>query len=225
MERELLIFITIMAGVTVGIWIAYLVYLLFFRKAPEQGNQIVYVDKPVPTPIVTPVAVTSTEPTQVKGVTRMDILADMRQVNDPTLEILDRFDCPRQPSSLKYKSKTFAFLYGTDLGIILIALLPEETSARLAKECPEFGKSTFPKGKDWYQLPIAESFTKEFINEILIASFNFAKAPKPPAIKKPTAKKPVIKKEPTEKKAPAQKPAAKKKPVKKPVASKPAPKK
>ena len=163
-------------------------------------------------------------------ISRQEIVENMRTITDPDLEILDRFKNARQPSSFKWKGKTFIMMYGTDMGIIMTLKIPHDLADRLASRHPEICRASFPAGKNWYTLPIDGAFKdKESVYRLIHASLEFIKLPPPPPVKKPKVAKPKASKVNPDGTPVAKKPAAKKPKAegaaKKPAAKKPAAKK
>jgi len=184
MEIETILIAAIVAlgGLGVGYWIIR-EFLYPDRKIAVRIKECNCTTRPKPQ--VIPQVV-------IQQITRQEIVEEFRRIKDTSLEIVDRFDNPRLPSSLKHKGKTFASMFGTDMGIILVAKLPQDVADVLAKNHRDFGPSSFPKGKNWYALPIGSSFkNKADVIDVLLASYEFIKNP-PAKVKSP--KKPKTKK-------------------------------
>jgi len=113
-------------------------------------------------------------------ITRPEIVNDWLNSGDEELTILDRFKNPRQPSSFKVKDKTFAMIYGTDMGLLMITQIPVELAHELSRRHPEIARASFPVGKNWYQLPIDGAFpSKQAVYDVMVASREFVKNKKP----------------------------------------------
>jgi len=109
-------------------------------------------------------------------ITRDEMVERFSRIDDSSLEIVDRFDNPRLPSSFKWRNKTFVNLFGTDKGIILVAKLPEEKAAYIKQAHPSLCPASFPKGKNWYSLLIDDTFkSKEDVMRIIYAGYDFIK--------------------------------------------------
>ena len=110
-------------------------------------------------------------------ITRREIAADIRAMDDPNITVVERYKQPQLPVSIKYKGKAFAMLHGTDMGIIMTVKLDSEYADNLTKKHPELVRARFPKGPSWYLLPIDGAFAdKESVYRVLMAARAFTEA-------------------------------------------------
>jgi len=73
-----------------------------------------------------------------------------------------------QPVSLKWHGKTYAMLYGTDHGIILIIKLADDYAAHLKTVHPEICRAHFPTAANWYYIHVDKSFhSKDCIFKVI----------------------------------------------------------
>ncbi|MCL2821574.1 MAG: bacteriohemerythrin [Firmicutes bacterium] len=95
---------------------------------------------------------------------------------DTNINIAQRPKQLQLPMSLKYGKKTFALLYGTEEGVLMILNLDNDVAEHLAQTHPEICRASFPAGKNWYYLPVDGAFTcKEEVYRVLDSSMEFIK--------------------------------------------------
>lgn len=130
------------------------------------------------------------------SITRKEIGEDMRALKIANLDVVERYKSPQLPASLKYNDETYAMLYASDDGVIMVTQLSDEYAEELGKRHPEIRHAKFPKGPHWYVVPIDGAFTdKESVYRVLEYARNFVEAKrlapkKPRAPRKPTGNKP-----------------------------------
>ena len=107
-------------------------------------------------------------------ITRKEIAQEALNQENPNIQVIERPKSPHLPMSLKYKDKTYAMLHGTDTGVIMIILLPNDYADKIAVRYPELCRAKFPKGNNWYYLPIDGAFKdKETVFNILSIAKEF----------------------------------------------------
>jgi|GEM_PF-4904621 len=119
------------------------------------------------------------------SLSRMEIADETRRANIPGVEVIERYDKPAAPTSLKINGKTYAMLHGTDMGISMTVKIPDAYAHELCKRHGRVMTAKFPKGLNWYHVSIDESFeNKEAVYRILnnamqyIANMPISAAPK-----------------------------------------------
>jgi len=101
-------------------------------------------------------------------VTRKEIAADIIALGNPDLTVSERPQQPQLPMSLKYKGKTYAMLFGTDAGVLMIVRIDDVYADILSIKHPEICRSKFPKGRNWYFIPVDGAFkNKEEVYRVL----------------------------------------------------------
>jgi len=107
------------------------------------------------------------------AITRREIIADTRAIGNEDIAVLERAE-PQMPVSLKYKGKTYAILYGTDRGVMMVVKLSDGFADRLAVKHPEIRRAKFPAGANWYYVPVDGAFDgKEAVYTVLNASYGY----------------------------------------------------
>ena len=110
------------------------------------------------------------------SITRQDISA-FAMNQDPEFITLKEKPDPQFPYSLKWKNKTFHMLYGTDKGVIMIARLREQDAKGLSKR-HNIQPSKFPRGKNWFVIPIDNTFTnREQVTDITLMAIDYIQNP------------------------------------------------
>jgi len=110
------------------------------------------------------------------GLRREDLSAYALGLGDKDLTVVERPLAAQMPTSLKYKGKTYAMMYGTEVGVCMIMKLSNEYAHELKQVHEGVGKVKFPAGPNWYYVPIDSSFTAEAAHSVLNNSINFVKA-------------------------------------------------
>jgi|GEM_PF-2221995 len=129
-------------------------------------------------------------------ISRKEIGEDMRALNVANLEVIERYKSPQLPASLKYNEETYAMLYASDEGVIMVTQLSDEYAEELGKRHPEIRHAKFPKGPNWYVVPVDGAFEdKESVYRVLEYARAFVEEKrlmpkKPRAARKPTGNKP-----------------------------------
>jgi len=107
------------------------------------------------------------------SITCKEIIADTLALSDKNITLLERAE-PQMPVSLKYKNKTYAILYGTDRGVMMVVKLSDIFADRLAVRHPEIRRAKFPAGANWYYIPVDGAFDgKESVYKVLNASYGY----------------------------------------------------
>jgi len=107
-------------------------------------------------------------------ITRQEIATEMRRLENPDIEVIERPQQPQLPWSLKFKGKTYAMLHGTEAGVLMIVRIANEYADLLIYKHPELCRAKFPKGANWYQLPIDGAFAnKDAVYRVLNAARGF----------------------------------------------------
>jgi len=110
------------------------------------------------------------------SITRKEIADYILTLNNPDITIVERPRQPQLPMSLKYKGKTFAMLHGTDEGVLMIVRLSDDDAETLAPAHPEVCRASFPKGPNWYCVPVDGTFSdKESVCTVLANAYSFVK--------------------------------------------------
>jgi len=108
--------------------------------------------------------------------TREEIVERTRALKNENLVAIEK-DEPQFPYSLKWKTKTFALLYGTDKGVLMIIRIPEDYAAKLGK-VHEVTPAKFPKGRFWQVIPLGKTFKdKTEVYDILDKAREFVSNP------------------------------------------------
>ncbi|MCL2556240.1 MAG: hypothetical protein FWE03_04395 [Firmicutes bacterium] len=106
--------------------------------------------------------------------TRIEIADETKRANISGVEVVERYDKPAAPTSLKINGKTYAMLHGTDMGISMTVKIPDAYAHELCRKHKRVQTAKFPKGANWYHVPIDESFeTKEQVYRILNNSMQY----------------------------------------------------
>jgi len=106
-------------------------------------------------------------------ITRKEIVADTIALENPHITVLERVE-PQMPVSLKYKGKSYAILYGTDKGVMMVVKLSDAFADKLAVKHPEIRRAKFPAGANWYYVPVDGAFeSKEAVYTVLNASYGY----------------------------------------------------
>jgi len=109
--------------------------------------------------------------------TRREIADALRAKGDPDIKIVERPDQPQLPMSLKYKTKTFAMLHGTDSGVLMIVRIWDDYARQLLAVHPKLRRAHFPRGRNWYYVPIDGTFqNKEAVYRVLSNAETFVKS-------------------------------------------------
>ena len=197
--------IGILVGLVIGsivFWVLVLLLRIFLRwrdarrraqlvKEQERENRIAEREyyarqaEPEPIPASTFVAPIPPPPPPVVPAkhiySRAEMIEDTLALNDENITVSQRPDQPQLPVSLKYKKKTYAMLYASDGGILIIARLPQTFADMVMRVHPATKKAVFPKGPYWFSIPIDETFqSKAEIHEILDSARGFIQNPPPP---------------------------------------------
>ena len=105
--------------------------------------------------------------------TRKEIAENAKETGGRAVTVVERADS-QLPMSLKYGAKTFAMLYGTDAGIVMVVRIPAEYADEFVKEHPAIRPAKFPR--KWYQIPIDGTFKdKESVFRVLAYAANYVK--------------------------------------------------
>ena len=109
-------------------------------------------------------------------ITRKEIIEDTKEIGNPDITIIER-PAPQVPVSLKYKGKTYALLYGTDMGVIMVVKLYDEYADSLAVRHPQIRRGKFPAGANWYYVPVDGAFKdKKAVYDVLNTAYEFVLA-------------------------------------------------
>jgi len=110
-------------------------------------------------------------------ITRKEIVVDTRALENSNITVKEREDEPQMPVSLKYKGKTYAMLYGTDKGVMMVVKLSDTYVDKIATKHPEIRRAKFPIGTNWYYVPIDGAFeSKEAVYTMLNMSYAYVLA-------------------------------------------------
>jgi len=108
------------------------------------------------------------------SISRREIAADIRALGNPDIAVIERPNKPQQPMSLKYKDTTYAMLYGIEKGVLMTIRLSDKYAEELTHINPEVRRASFPKGPNWYNVPVDGAFRdKESVYEVLTNSLLF----------------------------------------------------
>jgi len=106
--------------------------------------------------------------------TRREIMDYTGKDDNPDITVIDRPMEPQLPVSLKYKDKTYAMMYGTEVGIFMIIKLDNAYAKELIAMHSGVTKAKFPAGPNWYSVPLSGIFnTKEKAYALLERSLKF----------------------------------------------------
>ncbi|MCL2370275.1 MAG: hypothetical protein FWC80_03505 [Firmicutes bacterium] len=109
--------------------------------------------------------------------TRREIVEDTKAIASKDITIVEKPLEPQMPVSLKHKTKTYAILYGTDKGVMMVAKLYDAYADRLAVRHPQIRRAKFPAGANWYYIPVDGAFdSKKSVYAVLNASYDFVLA-------------------------------------------------
>ena len=110
-------------------------------------------------------------------ITRKEIIEDTKAIGNASVTVVERGTEPHLPVSLKYKDKTYAMLYGTDAGVIMVAKLSDAYADKLAVRHPRVCRVKFPAGANWYYVPVDGAFDcKKSVYTVLNAAYAFVLA-------------------------------------------------
>jgi len=115
-------------------------------------------------------------PTKAKfAITRQDIVDWIKTLEETDITVKKRTQDPQMPYSLRWKDKTFALAYGTEVGVLLIVRI-QDTYAKDLAEIHRVDRSTFPKGPSWWAIPLDHTWTsKEMVLNLLESSITYVK--------------------------------------------------
>ena len=106
-------------------------------------------------------------------ITRKEIIEDTRSLGNPDIGIFERAE-PQMPASLKHKGKTYAILYGTDRGVMMVVKLSDAYADKLSVKHPQIRRAKFPAGANWYYVPVDGAFeSKDAVYAVLNVSYGF----------------------------------------------------
>jgi len=105
-------------------------------------------------------------------ITREEIAEDTRQKKEAGVSVVERPKRPYLPSSLKYQERTYAMLRAPrgeeKAEVIMIVRISDDCAGQLAEVHPEIRRAKFPKGHNWYYIPVDGAFgNKEAVYKIL----------------------------------------------------------
>ncbi|MCL2371076.1 MAG: hypothetical protein FWC80_07620 [Firmicutes bacterium] len=107
------------------------------------------------------------------AITRKEIIEDTRSLGNPDIGIFERAE-PQMPASLKHKGKTYAILYGTDRGVMMVVKLSDAYADKLSVKHPQIRRAKFPAGANWYYVPVDGAFeSKDAVYAVLNVSYGF----------------------------------------------------
>jgi len=107
-------------------------------------------------------------------ITRQEIAEDARRSGDPDITVSEHPCQPQLPTTLKYRDRTYAMLYATDRGVLIIARLTDGYADELICKYPGVRRAAFPRGANWYCVPVESAFTdKEEVYRILFEARAF----------------------------------------------------
>jgi len=110
-------------------------------------------------------------------ITRREIAEDARRLGDPDITVSEYPCQPQLPTTLKYRGRTYAMLYATDNGVLIIARLDNGYAEELVCKYPGIRHAAFPRGANWYCVPVGRAFTdKEEVYRILFEARAFLPA-------------------------------------------------
>ena len=178
-----------LAGVV--IWTALTIFM-YAKKPTEQT--IVKKEETIIKHITTPAPVA--EPTTILyggfWITRKEIAEDVRNLKNKDITVIEHLKNPQLPTSLKWKTKTFALLYVSDEGPLMIARISDELGKELAKTNPKVSRAVFPKGNNWYSIPVDQTFeNKAAVYKVISQAQEFVTlkpTPKPKSVAPKVAK-------------------------------------
>lgn len=132
-------------------------------------------------------------------ITRKEIAANTRAMNDNNISVLEHPENPQLPMSLKWKTKTYAMIYGIEDGLLLIVRISVDYANEIDRAHINIQRAKFPKGANWFDITVDDKFCDRVkVNEILTNARMFVQTkpvPKPttgqgkPAAAKPTGDK------------------------------------
>ena len=107
-------------------------------------------------------------------ITRREIAEDARGSGNPDITVKEYPFQPQLPTILKYEGRTYAMLYATDRGVLIIARLTDAYAEELICKYPGVRRARFPRGANWYCVPVENAFTdKEEVYRILFEARAF----------------------------------------------------
>ena len=107
-------------------------------------------------------------------ITRKDIVKDVGLINKEDISAVEHPQNPQLPTSIKWKTKTFVLLYASDEGPLMIARIPDELAKQLASNNFNVRRADFPKGNNWYSIPVKGTFEdKESIYKVIAEAQEF----------------------------------------------------
>ena len=164
-------------GFIAGIILMKLLSVLRRRDADGENTTAV---KTAAKPAALPAAQTVVQPVIVpaaeRHITRREIAEHIRKSNDTDVSVAERPSEPHLPMTLKLKGKTYAMLYGTEDGIVMVVKLPAVYASNLMSVHQSARRAIFPKGSGWYYVPVDKTFKdkeREQVYAILGASRYF----------------------------------------------------
>ena len=125
------------------------------------------------------------------SITRKEIADGARGTGDPGVRVIERPRRPWLPTSLRCGGKTYAMLYGAENGVAMVVRITDRYAGELAEIHPGIRRARFPRGADWYCIPIDGTFNnKESVYRVLDAARGFVaqKSAARPAVR-PAAQK------------------------------------
>jgi len=109
-------------------------------------------------------------------ITRQDIVDWTKALGDEDITVSEKTEDPQMPHSLRWKNRTFALAYGTDIGVLLIARIHDDYAQELSKT-HRVDRSKFPKGPCWWAIPINQTWTsKQEVLEVLTQAITHTKS-------------------------------------------------
>ncbi|MCL2751345.1 MAG: MmcQ/YjbR family DNA-binding protein [Firmicutes bacterium] len=129
--------------------------------------------------IITSRKIKKLEPVESEGITngfitRQEIAEYTRALNIPDITVIERPHHPLSPTTLKYKNKAYAMLYGTDKGVLMTVKITDGYADELMRRYPEVCRAGFPKTPNWYRIPVGYMFkSKDEVYRILFEARDF----------------------------------------------------
>ncbi|GHV02698.1 hypothetical protein FACS1894211_14630 [Clostridia bacterium] len=144
-------------------------------QAGQQQGQAP-VSNPVPPPALTEPekpAEKESDQKSVFSITRREIADETRRTGGPDVSVQERPE-PTIPYSLKTCGYTYALLYASDGSVGMTVSLSEENVTEIRRFHPDVRKPSFPKGENWYFVPVDGTFAgKEAVFTVLAIARRF----------------------------------------------------
>ena len=107
-------------------------------------------------------------------ITRQEIVDEAYESGGAEISTVVHPEQLHQPVSLKWHNKTYAMLYGTDCGIVMIIKLSNDYAAHLKTVHPAICRAHFPTAENWYYVHVDKEFhSKECVYKVIHSARDF----------------------------------------------------